>query len=175
MNDILSKIIQKEFLMRKSALFISAVLTTFALVMLYNIVSAYRSDKSVNVNAGNVVEVAAEPAATDTPVPTDAPIPTQTLVTPEEAAQIASQVVSHDNLLSAESSNLNGVDAYLITFTNKDVVYVGLDGQVLSVQIAPVVINVSPPVKKNNNKNNNNNNQQNNSSGESEDENDDDD
>ena len=174
MNDILNKIIQKEFLMRKSALFISAVLTTFALVMLYNIVSAYRSDKSVNVNAGNVVEVAAEPAATDTPLPMDAPIPTQTLVTPEEAAQIASQVVGHDNLLSAESSNLNGVDAYLITFTNKDVVYVGLDGQILSVQIAPVVINVSPPIKNKNNNNNNNNQQSNSSSSEGEEEEEDD-
>lgn len=174
MNDILNNIVQKESFMRKSALFISAVLTTFALVMLYNVVSAYRSDKSVNVNAGNVVEVAAEPAATDTPVPTDVPIPTQTLVTPEEAAQIASQVVGHDNLLSAESSNLNGVDAYLITFTNKDVVYVGLDGQILSVQIAPVVINVSPPVKKNNDKNNNNN-QQNKSNDEDKHEDDDDD
>jgi len=150
--------------MRKSSLFISSVLTTFAIVMLYSVVSAYRSDQSVNVNSGNVVEVAAESAATDTPVPTDIPTPTQAFVTPEEAAQLAAQVVGHDNLLSAESSNLNGVDAYLITFANKDVVYVGLDGQILSVQIAPVVVSVAAPAKKKNN----NNNQQNNSSSENE-------
>ncbi len=154
--------------MRKSTLFISAVLTTFTLVMLYNVVSAYRSNKSVDVNSGNVVEVAAEAAATDTPLPTDVPTATQSFITPEEAAQLAAQLVGHDNLLSAESSSLDGVDAYLITFTNKDMVYVGLDGQILSVQIAPVVVNIGPPVKKSNNKNNNNQ-QQNNSSGERED------
>jgi hypothetical protein len=159
--------------MRKSSLFISAVLTTFALVMMYNVVSAYRSDKSVDVNAGNVVEVAAEAAATDTPVPTDVPTPTQAIITPEEAAQVASQVLGSDKLLSAESSNFNGVDAYLITFTNKDVAYIGLDGQVLSVQVAPVVYSVAAPVKKksknNNNKSSNNQSSSSSSGGEHED------
>jgi len=121
--------------MRKSTVFISAVLTTFALVMLYGLVSAYRGDK-------NVVEAAAPPTAT---------------FTPEEAAQLAAEVVGHSNLLSAESSNINGIDAYKITFTNNDIVYVGLDGQILSVQVAPVVVNIAPPAKHKNNKNNNGN------------------
>jgi len=132
--------------MRKSALFISAVLTTFALVILYGVVSAYRGDQNVDV-----VEAAPPPTETPTAVPTDIPTPTPTIVTPEEAAQIAAKVVGSDKLLSAEISNLDGIDAYLITFTNKDVVYVGLDGQVLSVQVAPVVISAAPPVKKKNN------------------------
>ena len=58
----------------------------------------------------------------------------------------AAQVAGNPNLLSAESWNLNGMNAYKITFTNNDVVYIGLDGQVLGVQIAPVVVNVSAPV-----------------------------
>jgi len=132
--------------MRKSALFISAVLTTFALVILYGVVSAYRGDQNVDV-----VEAAPPPTETPTAVPTDIPTPTQTIVTPEEAAQIAANVVGSDKLLSAETSNFNGVDAWLITFTNKDVVYVGLDGQVLSVQVAPVVVSVAAPVKKKSN------------------------
>jgi len=135
--------------MRKSTIFISAVLTTFALVMLYSLISAYRG----NQNAAEVAAV--QPAATLTPQATEAP--TQAVLSPEEAAQIAVQVVGHDNLLSAESSNVNGVDAYKITFTNKDVVYVGLDGQVLSVQIAPVFVNVAPPVKKERKNNDNGN------------------
>jgi hypothetical protein len=49
--------------------------------------------------------------------------------------------------IKRRSSNFNGIDAYLITFTNKDVVYVGLDGQVLAVQVAPVVVNLAPPPK----------------------------
>ena len=131
--------------MRKSTIFISAVLTTFTLVMLYSVVSAYRGNK-------NAAEAASQPVATLTPEAISTS--TQTVVTPEEAAQLAVQVVGHNNLLSAESSNLNGVDAYKITFTNKDVVYVGLDGQILSVQIAPVFVNVAPPVKKNRSNNN---------------------
>lgn len=127
--------------MRKSTIFISATLTTFALVMLYGVVSAYR-------NISNVTGVAALSSTTATAAPTAEPTgepmsaPTAATVTPEQAAQMAAQVVGNGNLLSAESSNLNGVNAYKITFTNNDVVYVGLDGQILAVQIAPVVVNV---------------------------------
>lgn len=142
--------------MRKSTLFISATLTTFALVVMYGVVSAYQGNKKT-----------AEVLATATVVdlqPTDTPAPT--IITPEEAAQLAAQVVGHENLLSAETSNFNGTDAYLITFTNKDTVYVGLDGQILAVQVAPVYISQAPaPVKKNNNKNNNNNQNNNNGGG----------
>jgi hypothetical protein len=138
--------------MRKSTVFVSAVLTTFALVMLYSLVSAYRGNK-------NFVEAAALPAATLTPEATHTPVPTETFITPEGAAQLAAQVVGHEDLLSAESSQINGIDAYRITFTNNDVVYIGLDGQILSVQVAPVVINIAAPVKriKNNNSNSGNN------------------
>lgn len=125
--------------MRKSTIFISAVLTTFSLVMLYGVVSAYR-------NISNVAKVSALTVNTATAEPTSAPAEpaateTQTVVTPEQAAQLAAQVVGNVNLLSAESSTINGANAYKITFTNNDVVYVGLDGQILSVQVAPVVVN----------------------------------
>lgn len=128
--------------MRKSTIFISAVLTTFALVMLYRIASAY-TDKQ------KVTEVAAEPTAILEPTATEPPepAPTEVVLGPEEAAQLAAQVVGNTSLLSAESSIFNGLDAWMVTFTNKDVVYVGLDGQVLGVQVAPVVVNVAPPVK----------------------------
>jgi hypothetical protein len=146
--------------MRKSTIFISAVLTTFALVMLYNVASAYRNNQTVT-------EVTAEPTATAAPELTlvPQPTPTEVILTPEEAAQLATQVVGNDSLLSAESSNINGLDAYKITFTNNDIVYVGLDGHILSVQVAPVVVNVMLPVKQKN-KNHNSTNESN-GSGES--------
>jgi hypothetical protein len=131
--------------MRKSTIFISAALTTFALVMLYGVVSAYR-------NISNVTEAVALTSNTATTAPTEAPVEptvepsaTASVVTPEQAAQMAAQVVGNGNLLSAESSNLNGVNAYKVTFTNNDVVYVGLDGQILAVQVAPAVVNVQAP------------------------------
>ena len=133
--------------MRKSTIFISAVLTTFALVMLYNVASAYRS----NQNASEVAATTVEPTATLAPEPTNEPSPTPVSLSPEEAANLATQVVGNSNLLSAESSNVNGVDAYKITFTNNDVIYVGLDGRILSVQVAPVVVNVAIPEKHKNN------------------------
>jgi hypothetical protein len=134
--------------MRKSTLFISAVLTTFALAILYGVVSAYRGTT-------DVAEAATPPpqsTVTSAPDPTDVPAsdPTQVAVTPEQAAQLAAQVVSNSALLSAESSNLNGVNAYKVTFVNNDIVYVGLDGQILSVQVAPVVLNIASPVEKQN-------------------------
>jgi hypothetical protein len=46
--------------MRKSTIFISGVMTTFALVMLYNVASAYRN----NQNAPEVAATAVQPTAT---------------------------------------------------------------------------------------------------------------
>jgi len=156
--------------MRKSTLFISAVLTTFALVMLYQVASAYNDSRKTT-------EAAAEPtaslAATEPPE-TEAPAPMDVVLGPEQAAHLAAQVVGNTNLLSAETSSFNGVDAYLITFTNNDVVYVGLDGQILAVELSPVVINVAPPPKNKNKNNDGGHTQSNSSSGEHEDHDDDD-
>lgn len=140
--------------MRKSTIFISSLLTTFALVMLYGVVKAYQNNAVIKA-----AQTAAQPVVA-TVVPTDVPTATPSVITPEEAAQLAAQVVGHDNLLSAETSTFNSVPAYLITFTNKDVVYVGLDGQILAVQVAPMYVNLAPEPKK---KNNNNDQQQDNS------------
>jgi hypothetical protein len=157
MNDILGN--QEGDSMRKTTIFISSVLTTFALVTLYGVVSAYR-------NISNVPEVSALSVDTATTAPTsapteDAPAPTrvQPVLTAVQAAQLAAQVVGNTDLLSAESSDLNGTNSYKITFTNNDVVYVGLDGQILSVQIAPVVNNIvvqAPASHTDKNKNNHN-------------------
>ncbi len=147
--------------MRKSTIFISAVLTTFALVMLYRIASAYSDSK-------HATEIAAQPTTIPAPTATEPPAaPTDVALGPEAAAQLAAQVVGNTNLLSAETSSFNGVDAWMVTFTNKDVVYVGLDGQILGVQISPVVVNVAPPTKHKNKNNGGNGNGGSGGSGES--------
>lgn len=133
--------------MRKSTIFISSVLTTFALVVLFGVVKAYQN----NTMTQAADAVAQPPAVVNVALPTDVPTQAPTVITPEEAAQLAVQVVGHDNLYSAETSTFNNVPAYLITFTNKDVVYIGLDGQVLSVQIAPIIVNVVSASQNNNN------------------------
>jgi hypothetical protein len=138
--------------MRKSTIFISAVLTTFALVMLYRVASAYNDNKTSAQAAAEPPTSIPAPTATEAP----ADVAANTALGPVDAAQLAAQVVGNTNLLSAESSSFNGVPAYLITFTNNDVVYVGLDGQILSVQLAPVapiVVNAAPPTKQHKNNN----------------------
>jgi hypothetical protein len=112
--------------------------------MLYGVVSAYQNISTASVSA-------AQDLSTATSEPTSVPTSTPSTIPPEEAAQLAALVVGNTNLLSAESSSINGVNAYMVTFTNKDVVYVGLDGQILGVQVAPVVMNIVQPVRVNNN------------------------
>lgn len=130
--------------MKKSIVFISAVLTTFALAMIYGVVSAYRGTPRNS-------EAVVQPTATSVAEATVVSAPTQVVVSAVQAAQLATQVLGNNALLSAESANFNGVDAYKITFTNQDVVYIGLNGQVLSVQVAPAVVSVAAPIQQKSN------------------------
>jgi len=127
--------------MRKSTLFISVVLTTFMLAVLYGVVSAYQSI----VNSTEAAAVAAEPTAAEQMA--SAPIvpvsPTQVMnIAPEAAADIASKVLGRTDLYSIEVTQFEGTDAYLVTFSSGDLVYLSLDGQVLSIsKLAVTVIN----------------------------------
>ena len=136
--------------MRKSTLFISAALTTFMLAILFGVVSAYQ----------NIVK--STPPVAEQPLPTaevamvNAPIPTQvTIISPEEAASLASQVINRTDLFSAEVTQFEGVDVYLITFSSGDLVYVSMDGQIVSISKIVVTV-VSQPRRRNNNNDQNN-------------------
>jgi len=63
--------------------------------------------------------------------------PTQ--VSPQEAAQIAAKYMGQSDLYSVETTSSNGATVYKVTFSSGDIVLVGLDGQVISVQSAPKV------------------------------------
>jgi len=153
--------------MRKSSIFISATLTTFALVVLYGVVSAYRGIADTTVASPQIT-------ATSTLEATATVAPTQTALSAEQAAQVAAQLLNRKDLLSAESSNVNGTNAYKVIFISGDIVYVGLDGKILSIQIAPHVVTIqAQPAQQTNNNNNtgnggNNNGGNNNSGGEHE-------
>jgi len=125
--------------MRKSTFFISAALTTFMLAVLFGVATAYQNI----VKSSQPQPVAAQPQPTQEQMIVNAPVipPTQTQpvnITPEEAAALASKVINRTDLYSAESSELNGEAAYLITFSSGDLVYVSLDGQILSISKLPV-------------------------------------
>lgn len=60
-------------------------------------------------------------------------------VSPQEAAQIAAKYMGRSDLYSVETTSSNGATVYKVTFSSGDIVLVGLDGQVISVQAAPKV------------------------------------
>src|SRR5690242_8591754 len=99
--------------MRKGTLFISAILTTFMLVILFGVVSAYQtsSGSTPGVADQSPPAVMAEAVSTTTPIQV-------TNVTAEEAAAIASKVLNRTDLYSVEAAQFEGVDTYLITFSS---------------------------------------------------------
>jgi len=129
--------------MRKSTLFISAVLTTFVMAMLAGVASAYQGLVDTNP------QLALQPQ-TQTQVQTKAisntiPVvePEVVNLTPEEAAGLAAQVIGRDDLYSVEVTDLNGETGFLVTFTSGDLVYGSLDGQIRSigkVEVETVVV-----------------------------------
>ena len=135
--------------MRKSTLFLSAVLTTFVMAMLTGLVSAYQG-----ILPANSADASASSDQAQTQVGTSSvanTLPTQVQPTeaqsvnwtPEQAAALASQVLGREDLYSVEVADLNGETVYLVTFSSGDLVYVSLDGQILSigkVQVETVVV-----------------------------------
>lgn len=114
--------------MRKSTLFISAALTTFMLAVMFGVASAYQ--KVVQTGISTETSQQAQPAAVTSGA--------ANVMTLEEAAALASSVIGRTDLYTAENTQLDGVDAYLVTFSSGDLVYVSLDGKVLSISKIPV-------------------------------------
>lgn len=129
--------------MRKSTLFISAVLTTFVMAMLAGVASAYQ----------NAIEKTAEQSFTPIQTqPQEQPqvkavsnaLPAESFnISPEEAAGLAAQVLGREDLYSVEVTDLDGETVFMVTFSSGDLVYVSLDGQIRSigkVQVSTVVV-----------------------------------
>ena len=137
----------------KSTLFISATLTVFVLVILAGVVTM--------VNTAKTNEVALATGSTDAPVietPTQLdPTATQPVqVDPVQAASIAAQFLNRSDVYSVEGVTINGVNAYKVVFSSGDVVYVGLDGVVISTEtLQPTVIVNAPAVETPNKRRNN--------------------
>lgn len=132
--------------MRKSTLFISAVLTTFMLAVLVGAVSAYKGTLTSTSAAAATQDPPTAIALVDTPIPTAA-----SLLTPEQAAALAAQVMGRSDLYSVETTLFNNADAYLVTFSSGDLVYVSPEGQILSISHIPTTVAASAPVVTSNN------------------------
>jgi hypothetical protein len=126
--------------MRKSTLFISAALTTFMLAVMFGVASAYQN---IVKSTQQPQPVAVQPQSTQEQMIVNAPVVPPTPVqpaniTPEAATALASKVINRTDLYSVEVSQFEGAEAYLVTFSSGDLVYVSMDGQILSISKLPV-------------------------------------
>jgi len=121
--------------MRKNTMFISAAITAFVLAMLAGVVSAYNGISSLKLQS--------QPGATSQPVAMSIAItPTASAVNVQDAETIASQYINRTDLYSIELADVNGTQAYKVTFSSGDIVYVGLDGQVLKATPPPAPVTI---------------------------------
>jgi len=125
--------------MSKKTLFISATLTAFVMAILVNVVSAY------NLKSGEPTMVV-QPTL---PAPTEVVevIPTSTkpvLLTHQEAALVAANFLEDTDLFSVENAPWEDEEAFKVVFSSGYVVFVSLDGQILSSE-APLPVIVSVP------------------------------
>ena len=131
--------------MRKSTLFISAVLTTFVMAMLAGVASAYQKMADTDLFAATAPESQPLAKAIANSIPAPALTEVQPVNwTPEQASALAAQVLGHDDLYSVEVTDLNGETVYMVTFSSGDLVYISLDGQIRSigkVAVETVVVN----------------------------------
>ncbi len=130
--------------MSKKNLFISAALTAFVLVVLVNVASAYKQISSSSVDV---------PAALPTVTSTVQVLPTETpvvVLTHQEAALVAANFLGDTDLFSVENAPWEEKDAYKVVFSSGYIVYVSLDGQILSSE-APQPVFVSVPAPATNN------------------------
>lgn len=139
----------------KSALFISAVLTAFVLAILGGVVSTLNTSKTSQVAVATV-------SPTEEVLPTDLPTQIDSTATPvaalpitaEQAASIAAQFMNKTDVYSAENTLFNGVNAFKVVFSSGDVVYVGLDGVVITNEtLQPTTVYVEPTLAPQKNKN----------------------
>jgi len=130
--------------MSKKNLFISAALTAFVLVVLVNVASAYKQISSSAVDVPSAL-----PTATSTVqvLPTETPV---VILTHQEAALVAANFLGDTDLFSVETALWQEKDAYKVVFSSGYIVYVSLDGQILSSEAPqPIFVSIPAPASSN--------------------------
>jgi uncharacterized membrane protein YgcG len=126
--------------MRRSITMISAAITTFSLVVLGSVVYAYRVLAAARPN--QVAAVATQPLPEHAALP---PVAKSVNMSPQDAAAAAAKFLSRTDPYSVQLSDFNGTQAYKVTFSSGDVVFIGLDGLVLGTVPAPAQVASAGP------------------------------
>ena len=121
--------------MKKSSMFISAAITTFILAILAGVIFYARTSALSAPIATMTSTNANTQAPTDTLAPTDtatlAPTATSSVVSPQEAAFIAGTALGDTKIFSVDTVTRYGMDAYKVTFSSGNVVFVAPDGHIM--------------------------------------------
>lgn len=67
----------------------------------------------------------------------NAQVAVQDVITPQQAADIASNALGQTSIYSVEVSQMNGQNLYKVTFSSGDIMYVTMDGQIAGSVSAP--------------------------------------
>ncbi len=130
--------------MRKSTLFISALLTVFLMATIFGVASAYQQVVKAN---GIIAEQSSQKELSQPVSANFAPVPTEIValvVTPEQATTVAVDFLGDPNVFSVEVVDYEGAATYLVTFSSGDLVYVSSTGMVVAnTKIQPVVVAAS--------------------------------
>ncbi|MBN8580524.1 MAG: hypothetical protein J0L96_07620 [Anaerolineae bacterium] len=133
--------------MRKSTLFISALLTVFLMATIFSVASAYQQVVKANIALAEQPSQKAlsQPVSADfAPMPTATEIVAPLVFTPEQATTVAVDFLGDSNVYSVEVVDYEGAATYLVTFSSGDLVYVSSTGMVVAnTKIQPVVVAAS--------------------------------
>jgi hypothetical protein len=124
--------------MRKSTLIISTILTAALLFALYSLLSAYRKAVETAVPATVAAQVNNSQTQPTNVAPDNSTAGNFTIY---DAAAVAVKTLGRSDLYIVINTQLNGANVYLATFTSGDILYISLDGQILSAsKLAGLVI-----------------------------------
>ena len=122
--------------MKRGVTLISVAITAFSVVIIASIVYGYR------VSAGPQSAPLQAPASLMEPRPSpelvSAASTQSTTTSPKQAAALASEFLGRTDAYSVQLAEYSGVQAYKVTFTSGDVVYVSLDGKILGSELPTV-------------------------------------
>lgn len=125
--------------MKKSALFLSAAITTFVIVIVAVVIFKARATAAaasvVPTAAPSTLAPTSTETATETLLPTDTSTlqPTSSIITPQEAVFIASSALGNTQVYSVDTVTRYGVDVYQVNFSSGHIVFVSPEGHILMI------------------------------------------
>lgn len=113
--------------MTKNVTLISVAVTTVVLMTLAGVVYAYQ----VLITPQTAMNTSVSPQTVAFPLIASAASTSNTDISPQDAAAVAVKFSNRTDLYSIEVADFNGSQTYKLTFSTGDVLYIGLDGQVV--------------------------------------------